>query len=187
MKPGLLFKGWIDLQEAVIYRPAICVKNHLDDAKPFIHRVKQIVKPLLALTQSLLGLFLLRDVGISAKPPKYAASRILKRQHASQERTEYPIGSTQRKFHVKRLTSGNRQLPSFQDFRKHLRVMNTLPTPAFHLLRCSASILIPASVIPCNVAITGRPPRKVGDRISQGAELLLALIQCFLFLSKCHD
>src|ERR1700690_3890720 len=169
MKPGLLFKGWIDLQEAVIYRPAICVKNHLDDAKPFIHRVKQIVKPLLALTQSLLGLFLLRDVGISAKPPKYAASRILKRQHASQERTEYPIGSTQRKFHVKRLTSGNRQLP------------------AFHLRRCSASILIPASVTPCNVAITGRPPRKVGDRISQGAELLLALIQCFLFLSKCHD
>ena len=41
MQPGLLFKSGIHLQETIIDGAVLGVKDHLDDAKPFDHRVEQ--------------------------------------------------------------------------------------------------------------------------------------------------
>ena len=58
----MLLERRIDFQEAVVDRPGVGVKDHLDHAIAFIHRVKQGAKILLTLPKRLLGLLAFSNV-----------------------------------------------------------------------------------------------------------------------------
>ena len=56
-------------------------------------------------------------------------------------------------------------------------VVDRLPAPALHLLRRRAGVLVPAAVVPEDVAVRAGHPRQLRDRVGQQPQLLLALPQ----------
>src|SRR5665647_678386 len=132
------------------------------------------------LTQRLFSVFALCDVSICPKPLKDVSVGIFQRQNTREERAENTIGATQRELHIKHLPGSNRSLPLLQYFWQHFRVVNTLPAPAFHLLRYGTGVSIPALVIPVDITIRLSYPSQLWDCISHRMEALFALPQSFI-------
>src|SRR5665647_1406204 len=65
--------------------------------------------------------------------------------------------------------------------------MHALPAPAFHLLRRSAGVRVPALVIPVDVAIRPGDPSQLWDRIGHRTEALLTIPQFLLSLLTLGD
>ena len=95
-------------------------------------------KTLLALAERLLYLFQFGHIRIRSEPLHHSAFKILERLYAGKELSKSPIGSFNRKYHFERFASRNRSGPLLQYVGQNLRIVNALPTPAFHLLRSSS-------------------------------------------------
>ena len=129
---------------------------------------------------SLPGQTHLGHVGVRAEPANHLTIGVLERQCASEEPAELPITASQRELHFKRLTGADGSLPSLQHVRKLVGIVDALPAPTFHLLGSRARILVPPAVVPSDVAVAVGPPREVGNRLGQRAELPFPLLELFL-------
>ena len=95
MQPGLPLKSRVDLEEAVIDGLALRVENHLDDAKPFVHRVEQTAIPLFALAQRLPAPaqrhFAVVSGGLGSAAPVEFGDRAHEQAHAGEDRQPQAI------------------------------------------------------------------------------------------------
>ncbi len=76
LQSRLLLKGWVDFQETVIDGCVILIKQHLDNAKAFINRLKQRPVAFLAFPQGGFGLFAITDIVDQCHKPLNASLSI---------------------------------------------------------------------------------------------------------------
>src|ERR1035441_3014166 len=158
MHPGLLFKCSVDPEESIVCRLALRVEKHLDDAEPFIHRVKQTAIEHFARAQLFFSPLSLVNVRISAKPAYDLAVGVQDRHHSGQEGPKDTVGAPQRESHFERRSRRNGVLPLLKDSGQSFRVKHGLPSPTFHLFRGGAGKFVPSLVVPEDEAIGVRHP-----------------------------
>ena len=127
-----------------------------------------------------LGPLLLADVGVGAEPGEDPAVVAAERIDPGEEGAEDAVRSPQREHHVEGLAAGDRCLPALEDGGQDLGVVDALPAPALHLLRGGARVLVPATVVPEDVAVGRRHPHELRDGVRHQAEFLLALVERLL-------
>lgn len=88
-----------------------------------------------------------------------------------QKGSEYAVGSADGEHHFERLSRADRLAPALEDSREIPRLMHRLPAPALHLGRRGPGVLVPARVVPEDVAGGIRDPTKrryvVGEEAKQ--------------------
>src|SRR5579884_330680 len=78
------------------------------------------------------GIQLLAYVCVGPKPADHIAGIILHRHAASEKRTEAPIGTSKRKYHLEWLSGRDGGTPAFENGGKTLGIVNRLPAPTRH-------------------------------------------------------
>src|SRR5215831_17184475 len=121
-------------------------------------RRQELVLAAVGVTQRLLHLFDFTDVGVGAEPVLDTSLRIAQRIDPCEERTELSVGAAEREDHIEWLAGLDALLPALHDGRENFGVVHGLPAPAFHLLGSRAGVLVPALVVPEDVAVGPRHP-----------------------------
>ena len=121
--------------------------------------------------ERLVGRDLPGDVRVDAEPADDLAVRGAHRLDAGQERSEPAVGAAQRKRHLERRALGDGAPPILRDPGQDLRIVDVLPAPPFHLLGRGAAVLVPAPIVPDDVAVAvGQPAQGrnvVGEQLER--------------------
>src|SRR5438132_136545 len=76
-QPGVALEGRVDLQEAVVRRPAAVAEEHLDDAEALVHRLEEGAVALVAVPLGVGGALELGAVAHDLGEPAQAAVLVL--------------------------------------------------------------------------------------------------------------
>lgn len=111
------------------------------------------------------------DVRVDADPADDVPIRVAQRIHASEEPAEHAVVPAQGKLHFEGRAGRKRMPPARDDCRQHLRIVDTLPAPALHLLERGAGVFVPAAIVKVDVAVGTCRPAELRHQIEQRPEV----------------
>src|SRR6185295_13629413 len=133
----------------------------------------------MTLTQRLLQLTLLGDIGVGAKPARHFAFGVEDRKCTREKPSVFTRLAPQWKGILPRFAGGKGLFDAFHYAPDLIGMVGLLPSPALHLLQSCAGVVVPPIVVPKNIAFVVRHPGQLRYRVCQSAKLSFAL-SCFL-------
>ena len=122
-----------------------------------------LLQRLVEFAQRLLGLDLVRDVGIGTEPADDVAGFIADGQSAREKPAIASVSATQRKRVLPRRTVFETLPNALDDAIDMFRMVHLLPAPAFHFVERSPRVVVPTFVVPISPAGSIGGPSELAD------------------------
>ena len=127
--------------------------------------------------QSLFATTLVLNIRVCPKPEENLASIIFERHGSGEMHAHFAVVASKRKRVFPGVADRQCDFPSRNHSFQFRWVVNFLPAPALHFLRCRASVVVPSLIIPEDRSISFSHPRELRDGVGHKSKAFFAFYQ----------